>query len=204
MAAIEAGDLVVLMEDAAPLLRRIAEEGGAAALAQVGVTDQDITNLVNEQAVEYADDRAAEMVGKRELSDGTLVDNPDAEWRIDDATRELIRADVSQAVDEGWSNDRLARELAGSYAFSEERAETIARTETAFADVAGNMSAYRASGLVSQKQWVAAADCCDECQDLDGEVVAIDDDFPGDGGDGPPLHPNCRCDVLPVLETSED
>jgi SPP1 gp7 family putative phage head morphogenesis protein len=75
----------------------------------------------------------------------------------------------------------------------------IARTETAKADVEGNIEAYKQSGVVSGKQWITGAGCCDLCDELDGTIVEIDEDFPNEGGSGPPLHPNCRCDVLPVL-----
>lgn len=203
MRAIESGSLELFMDDIRPLLGKVAIEGGAAALAQLQIDDQDMFTLVNHEAVDYALDRSAELVGKRVDSDGNVVDNPNAQYAIDDATREFLRTDVAQAIEEGWSNDRLADAISANYAFSDERAETVARTETAYADVNGNLDAWRASGLVDQKQWLTAPDCCDECQDLDGETVDLDDDFPNDGGDGPPLHPNCRCDVVPVLTDSE-
>lgn len=188
------------MDDLRPLLEKVALDGGAQALDQIGLGDEEaMLELANAAGVDYARDRAAELVGKRVEDDGTVVDNPRAEYAIDDATRELIRADVSTALTEGWSNDQLADAIAGNYAFSDDRAETIARTETAFADVAGNLAGYRASGQVESKQWIVGDACCDDCADLDGVVVDLDDDFPGDGGDGPPLHPNCRCDIVPIL-----
>jgi SPP1 gp7 family putative phage head morphogenesis protein len=200
LAALKDGKLALLMDDVEELLGEITKEGGAAALAQIGIVDDDaILELVNRRAVDYALDRAAEMVGKKWIGD-ELVENPNAEWRIDDATRELLRGDVSQAMEEGWSNDKLAESLEDNYAFSEERAEMIARTETAFADVQGNLIAYRESNEVAQKQWIVGADCCDECQELDEVVVDLDDDFPGEGGEGPPLHPHCQCDVVPILK----
>lgn len=196
---IAGGKLAVLMDDAQELLEQITEAGGAAALAQIGlVGDESIVNQVNERAVEYARERAAEMVGMKWV-DGDLVPNPNESWRIDEATRDLVRGDVTQALEDGLSNDALADVLADSYAFSEERALMIARTETAFADVAGNMAAYRESGQVAAKQWITGQDCCDLCDALDKTIVDLDEDFPDAGGDGPPLHPNCRCDVLPIL-----
>jgi SPP1 gp7 family putative phage head morphogenesis protein len=196
--AINAGQLALVMEEAQPLLQQLAAEGGAAAIAQLELSDQDITEQANQFAIDYAADRAAEMVGMKYV-DGELVPNPNGQWQIADATRELLRVDVETAEDEGWSNDRLASALTDNYAFSDARAETIARTETAFADVAGNLNAWAASGQVASKQWIVGDGCCDDCQDLDGVTVGLDEEFPDDGGDGPPLHPNCRCDVVPVL-----
>jgi SPP1 gp7 family putative phage head morphogenesis protein len=201
--AIDAGDLALLVDDAQELLEEITANGGAAALAQIGFTaDESITDQLNEYALDYAKDRSAEMVGKRWV-EGELVDNPNAQWVITESTRDMLRADIAAAIESGASNERLAGEISENYAFSDQRAETVARTESAKADVAGNLNAYRESGQVEAKRWLAAPDCCDECQDLDGETVDIDEDFPGDAGDGPPLHPNCRCDVLPVLSDEQ-
>lgn len=192
LAAIHLDHYAAVMGDIEPLLEEIGQDAGVMALAQVGIRDDEsLTELTNDFAVDYATERAAEMVGMRYNDDGELETNPNPEWAIDDATRDMLRDDVVTAMDEGLSNDALADKIAGSYAFSEERAQTIARTETAFADVAGNLNAYRESGEVASKQWVVSEECCDECAELDGEIVALDDDFPNDGGDGPPLHPNC-------------
>lgn len=161
----------------------------------------DALNLANEHAIEYARRRAAEMVGMKWV-DGELVPNPDAHWRIDDGTREMLRGDVRRAMQDGWSNDKLADAMADNYAFSDKRAETIARTETARADVEGNLTGYRELGI-EKKQWVTAPGCCDLCHEIDGKVIGINDEFPG-GVQGAPLHPRCRCDVLPVLDDDAD
>ena len=159
--------------------------------------------LANAYAIEFAKNRAAEMVGMKWV-EGELVENPNPFWQILDSTREMLRSTIADAMRTGISNDKLADQIAAAYAFSDERAETIARTETRIADVQGNLELYKASGLVNEKEWVAFAECCDECQDLDGVQVALEDEFPNDGGDGPPLHPNCRCTFLPVIIDNED
>jgi SPP1 gp7 family putative phage head morphogenesis protein len=144
------------------------------------------------------------MVGMKYV-DGDLVPNPDATWQITEGTRDMLRSLTQQAIDGGWSNDEFSSAIQDSTAFSDDRAEMIARTESAFADVHGNIEGWRASGEVTQKQFLAAPDCCDECQEIDGETVGLDDTF-SDGSDGPPLHPRCRCNILPVLsdETADD
>ncbi|MCL2656823.1 MAG: phage portal protein [Betaproteobacteria bacterium] len=183
------------------MLAAVAADGGGAALRQIDAAEE-AEALIGERAVEYAEARAAEMVGMKWV-DGERVPNPDARWQITDATRDMIQDAVAQALDEGWSNDKLASALQEHYAFSDARAETIARTETAFADTAGAMEGWRASGLVSKKEWLAAPDCCDACQELDGDIVGLDELFEG-GVAAAPLHPGCRCDVLPVLDDEKD
>lgn len=81
------------------------------------------------------------------------------------------------------------------------RTETIARTEILRAANEGRNQAWQQGieeGYVSpaaQKQWATEPDACEICIPLDGESVPITGEFPD--GD-PPLHPNCRCDVLMV------
>lgn len=173
-----------LIAELAPLLEAIVREGGDAALAQfplIGDVERMLT-LVNEFAVRYGQEQSSKLI-----------------TQIAESTREMIRRDVAAALERGDSNDVLAATLRRGYAFSRERAEVIARTETAYADVEGNLEAYRQSGVVQRKEWITGDGCCDLCDELDGVVVDLEDDFPNEGGSGPPLHPNCRCDVLPVL-----
>lgn len=188
-----------LLEEITPLLTDLAVSGSEAGLAQLGMVFEDLLKQANLEAVAWATDRAAELVGMKWV-DGHLVENPNGKWAIDEATRDALRSMTTAAMDSGISNDDLANEIAEAFAFSDSRAEMIARTETAFADVNGNLIAWDASGVVESKEWSANPECCDECSDLDGETVPLGDSFPG--GD-PPLHPNCRCDVLPVLFADE-
>lgn len=196
---IDTSGLSVVSGVAQTVLEKVYQEGASAALEQLGfVADMDALDQLNEKAAEYAQERGAYLVGKKVQDDGTVVDNPNAEYAIDETTREMLRGDVATAIEQGLSNDELADMIAGNYAFSADRAETVARTETAFADVAGNMAAYREASVPSKK-WIVGDGCCDECQALDGEVVAMDDPF-SSGDDAPPAHPNCRCDVVPVFD----
>ena len=42
-------------------------------------------------------------------------------------------------------------------------------------------------------------DACDECvANAEQGAIGLEDEFLS-GDDAPPAHPNCRCDVLPVL-----
>lgn len=180
-----------------------AKSGVGEAYAQLDLNDADALSLANQGAIDYASNRAAELVGKRINADGDIVENPNSSYSVDDATREFIRSDITQAMEEGWSNDELASKLEENYAFSEDRAETIARTETAFADTQGNMELYRQSDVVESKQWIVGEDCCPDCAELDGEVVGLDENF-SDGSECPPAHPNCRCDFIPILNESPE
>lgn len=180
-----------------------AKLGTTAAYVQIGLDSESSLKVANKNAIDWALERSAYMVGKTIDENGDVVDNPNSDYSIDDSTREMLRADVAQAMEEGMSNDELADLISENYAFSDARAETIARTETANADCAGNEILYKDSGVVNQKEWATGADCCEDCDMLNGEVVDLDENF-SNGESSPPAHPNCRCDFLPVLSEEEN
>ncbi|RQO57976.1 hypothetical protein DBR47_14385 [Paucibacter sp. KBW04] len=182
-------------------LAAMAMDGGAAALKQLSVKAEEVVTLTGDKAAAWGRARAAEMVGMKRNADGDLVPNPNAKWRIDDSTREMLRGKVEEALTEGLSADELKASILEGTAFSPERAESIARTEIAKADMAGTMEGYQASGLVAGKTWSTAQDdlVSEECQACEAAgVIGMNEDFPS-GESFPPNHPNCRCTVLPVL-----
>lgn len=154
-------------------------------------------NLVNEDAVDYAEARGAEMVGKR-LVDGELVDNPDARYVITDGTRDALRSLIQDSLLEGWSSQQLADQIEDSEAFGYDRSFKIARTEMRFANSRGTIDAWQASGRVDTKEWSTAQDDKVEetCEaNADAGAIGLNDVFPS-GDDAPPAHPNCRCVIV--------
>jgi len=181
---VEAADFGALEEEIRPELRKVARDAAKLGLEQVDAAVEKLLEQADARAIEWADKRAGELI-----------------TQVADTTRDRVRELVSSAEEEGWSNDRLATEIEDDSVFSEARAETVARTETAMADVQGNLIGWQEAGVVAQKEWKVAQDGeCDDCQAMDGQTVDIDESF--EGGD-PPLHPNCRCDVLPVLAEAD-
>ena len=193
-----------LAEEITERTERIFRDSGVHALGALSLDDsEEMVNLLDEDALAFAEKRAAELVGKRVLDDGRIVDNPNADWAITESTRDYLRSTVAEAVEEGWSSQTLANAIVDNFAFSDERAETIARTELAFAHVEGNMDAYKIGG-VTHKRWILGSehDIDDVCNDnADAGVIPFDEPFPS-GDMAPPGHPNCVCDVIP--EYGED
>jgi SPP1 gp7 family putative phage head morphogenesis protein len=104
-----------------------------------------------------------------------------------------VRREVSNVIiREGSQRDmvRAIQDLADSYDYAAKR---IARTETQEAVNAGVMDGYRAHE-VEKVEWLAAEGCCPKCQERDGHVYAIN------SGVHAPLHPNCRCTTIPVID----
>lgn len=197
----------VIIGDVQKALAAMGDDGADLAYMQLGgiPTDESIVTTSDALTLEYSKNRAAELVGMRYNKDGELVENPSAQWTITDSTRDMLNSTVTQALDEGWSNDELAQNIQDNFAFSDSRAETIARTEIKRADMQGSLNAYKSSGLVQGKSSVTSFDYDDddECgENEDAGVIPIDDDFPS-GDDAPPYHPNCRCDLVPELIEGE-
>jgi SPP1 gp7 family putative phage head morphogenesis protein len=210
LAEIDFAGWSVLVGDVEPILQEIVKDGSYAAFAQIHFDttgSPGIGEVVSSDAVDYARDRSAELVGMRRDELGRLVENPDAEWAITDSTRDGLRQYVTDAIEQGWSNDRLASEVRDSYAFSSERAMVIARTETNMASNQGALNGYKASGVVDGKQWLTAEDdqVSEECEEngnagpnQDGVLLDFDEEYPS-GDSAPPAHPNCRCVLAPYI-----
>ena len=196
--------------DATRLLVQVARQGVREAGMKLAVGGEAAGDLfpdaANDRAVTWATARGAELVGKRVLGDGTVIDNPNPKWSISEATRDFARSTVIQAFDEGLSLRQIRDALSQNVGFTESRAMMVARTETAGALVQGNLATWRESGEVVGKQWVLGSEHegDDDCNtNANAGEIGIDDTFPT-GDDGPPAHPNCVCDVLPVLRPEDD
>lgn len=204
---IDLGALDALTDAAPDDIEAVLADTGGLALAQIGVEERgELVDQVNERAVEYARQRAAEMVGKRWLDD-ELVDNPDARWRIDEATRNELQSIIEQGLNENLGHDEIADAIENSTAFGEDRAELIANTEIAKANGAGKLEGYKAArdaGVRVMKDWKCDAEACDVCRENeDAGPIGLDEPFPS-GDMSEPAHPRCECTTNPVVETASN
>jgi HK97 family phage portal protein len=97
------------------------------------------------------------------------------------------------------------------------RIERLSRTEIIKTSNEITETAYKQTGVVSKKEWLTNKGACEFCQALNGNIVQLGGTFVPlnsslDGVDGgtrvnnyediqhPPVHSNCRCALIPVLE----
>ena len=140
------------------------------------------------------------------------------------ASLRRARTVIARGLEQGQSAQQIADQISVDYAFSPERATVVARTETARAFVEGERLGWEESGVVRGKKWQLAAGACPFCQQTavkgTAKVFGLNEPFWKNGdtisagggtysvryGDvqGAPLHPNCRCDILPVLGDSDE
>ena len=184
-----------------PVIAKIVEEEGTAALAYLG------------------------------LEDAFDVNNPDAQKFIKAATKKLstsmttttidaLNTSILEGLEAGEAIAGLTERIMESTAFDLARAETIARTETTRASAQSEIEAWKETEVVASLVWWTAQDerVDDECGLLHGTEVDIgspfvsaselddlgEDDYMGNGIDAPPRHPNCRCTLIPILKESKE
>ena len=95
------------------------------------------------------------------------------------------------------------------------RAQTVARTESSRALHEGQIEAWKEAG-VTRMSWLKAPNPCEFCDMMSRKSHSIDQPFFGQGDTlkaktgrvlkfdytairSPPLHPNCRCDLVPII-----
>jgi len=198
-----------LRDAARPALLDVVEAGGAkgvkiveAELRKAGRTPDPVSfDFVNEDVQKWVNRSTTK------LADG-----------VGGTTVTRCRDLLGKGLEEGKTIDQLADDIA-ERGFDAKRARVIARTESARAYVQGQVEAWRQSDVVAGKKWLVAPGACEFCTAIgrESQTKGIDDAFytVGDsvsgteGGTylvdfenvvGPPLHPNCTCDLITVLK----
>lgn len=114
---------------------------------------------------------------------------------------------ITEGIQSGDSVQQIRSAITDNFSsYSTMQAQRITRTEVLRAANQSTLDAFKQSGVVEGQQWLTAG-ADDECADYDGEVETLDNGFYDAGDDPfldgePPLHPNCRCVLIPVLSDS--
>lgn len=139
---------------------------------------------------------------------------------IDTETNTKLVGDFSTILEQWLSIDQWVEVLQNRFTeLKTVRAERIVRTEVIRASNMWSQLAWKQSGVVAQKERYTALDerVCPYCWPMHGKVIDLDGNYYDKGeviwwawGETmrntyddvkyAPLHPNCRCTLLPVLE----
>ncbi len=114
---------------------------------------------------------------------------------INEKTRADLRRQILAGVELGEDMPTIARRVRSEFEYCEvRRSKVIARTEVISAMIEGSLAGYEELG-VEQVEFFAALDerLCDECLALHGDIYDLKDSHKVI-----PVHPQCRCDWLPV------
>lgn len=148
---------------------------------------------------------------------------------ISEETATRLQETLAEGVENQESIPQLKERVAQVYDEARGfRSERIARSEVLRATNFAASEAYRQSGVVEKKEWLTAHDerVCPWCGPMDGKQLDLGDTFAKKGDkivgtnengkkvtltigidniDTPPLHPNCRCTLIPIVkENPED
>jgi SPP1 gp7 family putative phage head morphogenesis protein len=120
-----------------------------------------------------------------------------------DTDRQVLTDILNEAIKEGKNIADIVSSIEKVFEeYSKSQAARIAQTEIIRTSNQAAVDAYKQSGIVEGKQWVTFG-AEDDCSQYDGEIVTLSDNFYKGGNefqDGdPPLHPNCKCVVIPVV-----
>lgn len=133
-------------------------------------------------------------------------------------TKSKLRKALALSLQEGLGPVDTARKIRDVFDEAKNvRAIRVARTETLKAANRGALEAYKQSKVVAGKQWLTAGDemTCQWCGPLNEKVYGIEQPFFHEGESyvgnkggvmtlsledvpAPPLHPNCRCTIVPI------
>lgn len=152
-----------------------------------------VDETFHQYATDYSQQRTAELVGKKVLADGSVIDNPNQNYAISDSTRDMLRGDLIDYMNQGLTPAEIAKNLENNYAFSETRSMTIARTETGFSWNSGAVQMYDDSDV--KLLYVHDGDSDPECHTADGEIWTT-----AHAMAHPLQHPNCVRSFAPCLD----
>lgn len=118
--------------------------------------------------------------------------------------RERIREIIIEALHKGEGVHSVAKSIKHEYSIQYTRAENIARTEGMKGFNTGRRKGYEKSGLVKGKQWIVTYDdrLCPICRPMANKTAGLKDYFVTNEGLRvlePPVHPQCRCTITPIL-----
>ena len=111
---------------------------------------------------------------------------------INETTRDAISDLIAEGFKQGLGPNEVADSIEAATQFDEARAETIARTESAYALNEAQVSSYREFGIGSVE--VIDGDMDTPCSDANGATWTLDQ-----AQADPLAHPQCRRDFIPLL-----
>lgn len=187
-------------------------------IADLGQRLANVILLYPERAAGIADRFAGDMLQVKVVGSFGLVNRPALVMlqeynlslikRVTEDLRTEIKSVIQQGIIQGQSIPQISRQLTtdtaltkGTFPKVERRARVIARTETIRAFSQGAQWQYRQNGI-TRVRWMTGRDerVCEWCGPLDNLVFALDDLPFG----GPPIHPQCRCMIRPVLAANQE
>lgn len=142
-------------------------------------------------------DTAKAMINSVWLSDGKTFSQ--RIWKNTEKLTETLNDKLIECVVTGKKTTELKKELQERFNVSYNQANTLVRTETANIQTTAAAQRYKDYGL-TKYEFLGREEHdigCD-CKKLNGKVFSYVE--MQTGKNAPPLHPNCKCAIIPVIE----
>lgn len=111
---------------------------------------------------------------------------------------------LTQSVINGRHPNDVARELRRQFDVSQKQAERLMRTESARVHAESAVKSMEKNG-VTKYEWVSEPSACKICSPLNGKTFEVKGaEFGNVNHPLFPLHPNCRCAVIAVVDKTAD
>ena len=111
---------------------------------------------------------------------------------------------LTQSIINGRHPNDVARELRKQFDISQKQAERLMRTESARVHAECAVKSMEKNS-VTQYEWVSEPSACKICSPLDGKIFEVKGaEFGNVNHPLFPLHPNCRCAVISVINKVAD
>ncbi len=123
-------------------------------------------------------------------------------WGNSDILANQLKDKLAQAIANGQSIQKTARDFRERFNVQNYYAERLIRTETNYFHNSAEIDSYKSMGF-EYYEFLATLDSrtSEICQDMDGKRFKVSEGVPGDNM--PPLHPNCRSTIVPYFKGYE-
>ncbi len=124
-------------------------------------------------------------------------------WEHKAELQQTLEKGLLDCLNRGTSSEELVQTIMERFNVSYHQAKRITKTELAHIQVQSAVDRYKAAG-VDMYEFYCVEDerTCEECGKLHGQI------FPflvaEIGTNMPPIHPNCRCTIIPIIEGIND
>lgn len=127
------------------------------------------------------------------------IDGKTFSKRIWNNTTELanrIYKDVISSIQNGEQPKRIIKKIKDDYGVTAYQAKRLVNTELAKVVSKAQLDVYKNSGVVQKVLYTATLETntCETCAGLDGKYFDLDK------APNIPMHPNCRCCLVPVVD----
>jgi HK97 family phage portal protein len=189
----------------------------------ISITTDAVSPIIETLFVEQAKQAAAEVQSTFDFTQATREAVHQGVQMMSESyqqtTLESLESHINDGLQAGESLADITARVEQVYAWSNDsRAAMVAKTESFRTANSALKEAWKQSGVVKTIKWyTSSSNPCPFCQELNGKVISIDQNFFNNGdsitvGEGdeaktmsldygdvpaPPLHPNCMCVARP-------